>query len=727
MKILELVMIVKNSGEILRECLTKNKKFIDYWTIVDTGSTDNTKEIITTEMKNIPGKLYEEEFIDFSQARNRALELSSKECKYTIILDDSYILNGGYKLIDILKKSNFPCYSITIGNYYNGYLHNNYYSKRIIKSSENLRYQYRVHEDIVFNEPKYIEDTDIFIDDLETQEHKVRSVSRYKNDIKLLLLDHQDFPNEPRIIYYIARTYFNTEQYSESIKYYSKLEKIKNIDQEYLYVAIYDKACINYMLNEDTTQFKNTLLYLHNNLKIHKVEASYKLAIIYKNESNFVKANEIISKIINFPKNLNWKTVYEPDIQDYYIPYLYIDIKIQMGQFNLAVPILKNLLSIYPDNQPLLNIKYYLSGNQNISNIKLSNNKTIVIHTGGGKHSIIQYWNPKGDKKISGSEYMAINIAKEFIKLGYRLVIFGSFEDKKNNIDYQCQYENIEFIDYKYFSEFALKYIIDILIVSRYTSYLVYYDNIKSVYLWVHDILPLFEDNFSKCIQFHKDKFKSIIAVSNWQKNNIMQKLDIPKEYIFVSRNAIYMQRFNKTVEKIPYRFIYSSSANRGLKYLIDMIPKIKEKYQETTLYIFTNQKDIENETLIKIKKLDYVFLNDKINQEELSIEFLKSDIWLYPTNFEETYCITALEAMAAKCLIATIDFCGLGEIANGKGILVKSPIEENAEELLEKLFFVLERPKLKSHFIEKAYNWAKDQTYEKLTFEWINQIFKNI
>jgi len=61
-KILELVMIVKNSGEILRECLQKNRQFIDYWTICDTGSTDNTKDIIFSELSGIPGKLHDINF-----------------------------------------------------------------------------------------------------------------------------------------------------------------------------------------------------------------------------------------------------------------------------------------------------------------------------------------------------------------------------------------------------------------------------------------------------------------------------------------------------------------------------------------------------------------------------------------------------------------------------------------------------------------------------------------
>ena len=96
-KLLELVMIVKNSGDVLRKCLNANKQFIDHWTILDTGSTDNTPEIIKEELKDIPGNLYFGDFIDFSQARNKSLELSSKTCKYIIILDDSYVLYGGQK------------------------------------------------------------------------------------------------------------------------------------------------------------------------------------------------------------------------------------------------------------------------------------------------------------------------------------------------------------------------------------------------------------------------------------------------------------------------------------------------------------------------------------------------------------------------------------------------------------------------------------------------------
>lgn len=723
-QLIELVMIVKNSGNILQKCLQNNKKYIDEWTILDTGSTDNTIQIINEELKDISGNLYQEEFIDFSTTRNRALDLSKKNCKYTIILDDSYCLYGGDILIKLLKKSNNDCFAIKIGDYKNNFLKDSYYSIRIINTEKKLRYKYKVHEHIDCDNISYIDDNNIFVYDIKTSYHITRTLKRYRKDIDFLLQDEKEYPNNPRIIYYLAKTYYNIENIDKSLEYYKKLNKLKNIHIDYIYSSLYEQACINFMVDNDTKKFEKVLLYLYKTYK-NRCEAPYKLAVLYKNDNNIDKVDNIINKIILYPKLDNSPTIIENNIIEYFIPYLYIEVKIIKKDFNNATKILKKLLEIFPNNQPLLNIKYDLCGIKNPNSERLSNNKIVVFHTGDEYENIFPYWNPKGDKRISGSEYMVMNIAKEFLKFNYRIFIFGTFEDKINKIDYQCIDCGIEYIDYKYFSEFTFKYVIDILIVNRFTSKLIYYDNIKSVYLWVHDILPVMDINTSESIQIHAEKFKKIICVSEWQKQNIIKKLTLPDSLFFISRNGIYNERFlNKNIEKIPFRFIYSSSPDRGLNYLIDIIPKIKERYPQTVLEIFINKNFLDEETHQKIKKLNYVNLNNRISQEELAIEFLKSDIWLYPTDFQETYCITALEAMCSKCLVATVDYCGLGNIIKGKGVVCNSPIDQNLNELLEKLFFVLDNNKLKNHFIEKAYNWAINQTIENLAKEWITNLF---
>jgi tetratricopeptide (TPR) repeat protein len=723
--LLELVMIVKNSGEVLRKCLQSVKPFIDRWTIVDTGSVDNTMDIIKEELGEIEGNLYEEKFVDFSTTRNRSLELSSKKCKYTLILDDSYKLYGGDKLRKFLQKNDHSSYSIKIGTLNEKILSSYYYSLRIIKSDANLRYRSKVHEYIPDN-TEYIKNTDIFIDDLQDIEHSVRSRNRFKKDIEFLLEEYKENPKDPRTLMYLGKTYILLKEFKEAMIYYKKMQELEDINEEYKFTAYYDAACLDYgEISHSDEKFRKDLLYMQKHFPL-RAESYYKLCVFLYENANNVSGNynviaSIMDKLIDFQKPELYLTVLETNIYDYYIPYLYIDTNLKIGKFDKAVKKLREMLDIYPLDQPLLNIKYAICDKSNYTVEALSKGRTLVIHTG----QLGWVWNPT-NLKISGSEFMAINMAKEFSKLGYRTFIIGSFEDEKNNIDYQGIYDNVQYIDWKFFPEFSSKYIIDYLIVSRFVCNLLYYENILNVYMWVHDILPHMSSN-SPVFQTHLYKFKGFITLSNWHKNYVKEHVGVPENMMILSRNAIYSERFldydiNK---KIPYRFIYISDSYRGLDHLIDMIPKIKHRYPETTLIIYTRKEHIDDQLMNKIQELDYVSLNGRVSQDVIKDELLKSDIWLYPTNFPETYCISALEAMAAGCLVAGVKYAGLADTIGNRGIMCEHPIEKNKDKLLEKLFYVLDRPDMKKYYVEKGREWAMQQTYYNLAIEWI-KMFKS-
>ena len=74
-------MIVKNESKIIERCLESVSKFIDYWVICDTGSTDKTREIIKDffKKKNIPGELHQHVWKSFSFNRNLGLEIAKKK------------------------------------------------------------------------------------------------------------------------------------------------------------------------------------------------------------------------------------------------------------------------------------------------------------------------------------------------------------------------------------------------------------------------------------------------------------------------------------------------------------------------------------------------------------------------------------------------------------------------------------------------------------------------
>ena len=59
---LTLSMIVKNEAPNIERCLASVAPFINYYVICDTGSTDNTKEIIKKffDEKGIPGEILDQ-------------------------------------------------------------------------------------------------------------------------------------------------------------------------------------------------------------------------------------------------------------------------------------------------------------------------------------------------------------------------------------------------------------------------------------------------------------------------------------------------------------------------------------------------------------------------------------------------------------------------------------------------------------------------------------------
>ena len=87
-----LSMIVKNEASVITRCLSSVRPIIDYWVIVDTGSTDGTQDAIRSLMMDLPGGLYERPWHDFAHNRNEALDLARPHGKYVLIIDADDVL-----------------------------------------------------------------------------------------------------------------------------------------------------------------------------------------------------------------------------------------------------------------------------------------------------------------------------------------------------------------------------------------------------------------------------------------------------------------------------------------------------------------------------------------------------------------------------------------------------------------------------------------------------------
>ena len=85
-------MIVKDEASVIARCLASVRPLIDYWIIVDTGSTDGTPDVVRKVMQDIPGELHRQPWVDFAHNRTEALNLARPHGKYTLLIDADDVL-----------------------------------------------------------------------------------------------------------------------------------------------------------------------------------------------------------------------------------------------------------------------------------------------------------------------------------------------------------------------------------------------------------------------------------------------------------------------------------------------------------------------------------------------------------------------------------------------------------------------------------------------------------
>lgn len=146
---LSLCMIVKNEEKVLQRCLDSVHGIVDEIVIVDTGSTDLTKEIAL----KYTNKVYDFEWTNsFADARNFAQQQATGE--WILVLDaDEYVDQGNLKeMIDVLKQTDesIEAYDVVIYNFMGVYGERvlQHRHTRIYRNYPHLRYDRAIHEQL---------------------------------------------------------------------------------------------------------------------------------------------------------------------------------------------------------------------------------------------------------------------------------------------------------------------------------------------------------------------------------------------------------------------------------------------------------------------------------------------------------------------------------------------------------------------------------------------------
>jgi glycosyltransferase involved in cell wall biosynthesis len=176
-------------------------------------------------------------------------------------------------------------------------------------------------------------------------------------------------------------------------------------------------------------------------------------------------------------------------------------------------------------------------------------------------------------------------------------------------------------------------------------------------------------------------------CVSSWHAQTLCEASGFPESKTWVVRNGFAKELFSGSEIRNRKRLIYSSTPFRGLALLPEIFPRIRKVHQDAELHIFSGMKvyeesgtsfdEIQREFAPVFKALGCTpgcYLHGNVTQDTLAREFMRSGILAYPNTFDETSCITAIEAIAAGCVPITSHRGALPETVGDAGILISEP-----------------------------------------------------
>lgn len=214
-------MIVKNESKIIGRLLQSVVPFIDTYCICDTGSDDNTIEVITDFFKDkeISGKIVREPFKDFGYNRNYAkLECLDMDADYLLLMDADMELQINTEDISEFKDNlSKDAYYMFQGN--EGFFYKNL---RLVENSAEYSYQGVTHEYLQTKPDSDIGAIDknvLFINDIGDGGSKK---NKFKRDVQLLREGLKNEPDNVRYMFYLANSYLNLGQYHGAIETYKK-------------------------------------------------------------------------------------------------------------------------------------------------------------------------------------------------------------------------------------------------------------------------------------------------------------------------------------------------------------------------------------------------------------------------------------------------------------------------------------------------------------------------
>lgn len=208
--------------------------------------------------------------------------------------------------------------------------------------------------------------------------------------------------------------------------------------------------------------------------------------------------------------------------------------------------------------------------------------------------------------------------------------------------------------------------------VISFPSYHSLLEDEKDIVLWLHnnpnEFLPPVNTDFFRNPEFHR-KLRKVITVSEYAKEKLVEQSGISEDKVTVIHNSIKSVPIDlsKYSDGSKPKLIYVSQPERGLEIALKTLHERNEEFS------FDIYCDVPEEFLSALPSDvmadERIVFHGRRSHDDVLEALAKSHIFVYPSTWYETFCISLVEALSAGCIAVYNSIGSLPEIGMSYGI----------------------------------------------------------
>jgi glycosyltransferase involved in cell wall biosynthesis len=283
-----LCAIVKDEEKVIGRLIDSCIGIIDYWVIIDTGSTDNTKEFIKNKLKDIPGEISDSPFVNFGHNRTELVRKAKGKADYLLLMDADMTVH---------TNKTFNKSELTDPMYHIRYTGNLDFAQPLFVSGHiDWFYEGVTHEYITSKENH----VPVELPSLIVTHHFDGGTRNEKleRDKQLLERDIIDNPGNVRSYFYLAQTYSNMSMHQQAQKYYQERVNRGGWPEE-VYYSMYQIGVMLY--HQGKHDLCKLALLKGYEYRPTRFECLYFLGVVCRELKEYNQASIYQEKVISMP------------------------------------------------------------------------------------------------------------------------------------------------------------------------------------------------------------------------------------------------------------------------------------------------------------------------------------------------------------------------------------------------------------------------------------------